>query len=361
MGSILPPWISALTWPARPPPRPLGGQFRVGTGLDHRPRLGQVLGGVDDRGFQPVTGVVEVRRHLGDGAEQHVGLVQALLRGPDRDGGEAALAGAELFLGRGGGVLDKGQPFLGLADVVRHLRQCAVSRISPGDRSGTPRRRRFWPGLPWRRRRRQPAPAGRSSQAPAEESKSAFLLLEGRQRSLGPADDLAEPGPLLLLGVRDVVIELLLQFERFGHVGLGVLQCLGKVPDGGIAVLRLGEAKLLLAGLDGVVRSISSEPLLRRSSSTLSRPAGPGRHPAGRRRCRHHGCLLAPVAEVKVGSHTAAATTPTPTNTPFRRWPPRGPIRCRRRRRRRLRRRCRSRPGQSHACPRPGWRRSHSG
>ena len=64
----------------------------------------------------------------------------------------------------------------------------------------------------------------------------------------------AEPGALLFLGVGDVVVELLLQFEGFGHVALGILQRLGEVADGGVAVLRLREAEFLLAGLDGVVR-----------------------------------------------------------------------------------------------------------
>ena len=87
----------------------------------------------------------------------------------------------------------------------------------------------------------------------AERIEVRLLLLKGGERGLGTADDLAEPGPLLLLGIGDVVIELLLQFEGLGHVALGVLQRLREVPDGGVAVLRLREAKLLLAGLDGVV------------------------------------------------------------------------------------------------------------
>ena len=87
----------------------------------------------------------------------------------------------------------------------------------------------------------------------AERIEVGLLLLQRGQGGLGAADDLAEPGPLLLLGVGDVVIELLLQLERLGHVALGLLQRLREVPDGGVAVLRLREAELLLAGLDGVV------------------------------------------------------------------------------------------------------------
>ena len=80
-----------------------------------------------------------------------------------------------------------------------------------------------------------------------------FLFLQRREGGLGAADDFAEPAPLLLLGVGDVVVELLLQLERLRHVALGLLQRLGEIADGGVTVLGLGESQFLLAGLDGVV------------------------------------------------------------------------------------------------------------
>ena len=88
----------------------------------------------------------------------------------------------------------------------------------------------------------------------AERVEISLLFLEGGQCGLRTADDFAEPAALLLLGVRDVVVELLLQLEGLRHVGLGLVQRLGEVADGGVPVLGLGEAEFLLAGLDGVVR-----------------------------------------------------------------------------------------------------------
>ena len=50
-----------------------------------------------------------------------------------------------------------------------------------------------------------------------------------------------------------MVVELLLELEGLGHVGLGFGQRFGEVAYRGVAVLGLGEPELLLAGLDGVV------------------------------------------------------------------------------------------------------------
>ncbi len=102
------------------------GQFRVLPGLDRGLRLGKVLRRFDDGRVQAVAGIIQMGGNLGDGVQQDIGLVQALLRRPDGDGGEAALARSELLLGGGRGILHKGQSFLGLCDVVCDLHQRAV-------------------------------------------------------------------------------------------------------------------------------------------------------------------------------------------------------------------------------------------
>ncbi|SIN11416.1 Uncharacterised protein [Mycobacteroides abscessus subsp. abscessus] len=89
------------------------------------------------------------------------------------------------------------------------------------------------------------------------------LLLLGRQARLGgaaPADDLGEPGALLLLCVGDVVVQLLLQLEAAG-------QALPGLGEGGlegshslVAVLGAGELQLLGAAGDGVVRGHQQGP-----------------------------------------------------------------------------------------------------
>ncbi len=88
------------------------GKFGMGAGLEHRLRLGQVLRGVDDGGFQAAARFVEAAGHLGDRADQHVRLVQAFLRGTHGHRGQAVLARGELFLRRRGGVLHEVEAFL---------------------------------------------------------------------------------------------------------------------------------------------------------------------------------------------------------------------------------------------------------
>ncbi len=133
-----------------------------------------------------------------------------------------------------------------------------------------------------------------------------LLLLQGRQGRFRTADDFTEPAPLLLFRVRDVVVKLLLQFEGFGHVALGFLQRLGEVPDGGIAVLCLGEAEFLLAGVDGVIglneqrtalpaEFLDAQRSKRVQFGALGAVAGAG----------GHGGLLAAVTEVEVRPDTA--------------------------------------------------------
>ncbi|MCB5275372.1 hypothetical protein BJG92_02920 [Arthrobacter sp. SO5] len=102
------------------------GQLPVLPGLDHGPGLGQVLRGVDDGGLKAAACLIQVAGDLRDRIDQHVGLVQAFFRCPDRHGGEAALSGAELLLRGDGGVLHEGKPVLGLADVIGNLGQGAL-------------------------------------------------------------------------------------------------------------------------------------------------------------------------------------------------------------------------------------------
>ena len=79
------------------------------------------------------------------------------------------------------------------------------------------------------------------------------MLFKGFVHGLAAADDLAKPRTLFGFGVRDLVVELLLQLEGRGHVFLGGFDVRGERLDGLVAELRLGEADLLLAGADGIV------------------------------------------------------------------------------------------------------------
>ncbi|MCY1683115.1 hypothetical protein OVA15_01590 [Kocuria sp. SL71] len=80
-----------------------------------------------------------------------------------------------------------------------------------------------------------------------------LLLLERPLRIPRAADDLREPGALVVLGVRDVVVELLLQREAGPHVLLGLPDRLLEGGDLRLAVLQTGELELLLRVLDRVV------------------------------------------------------------------------------------------------------------
>ncbi|MCB5281024.1 hypothetical protein BJQ89_00759 [Arthrobacter sp. ES1] len=111
------------------------GQLGVLPGLDHGPGLGQVLGGVDDCRLQPAMCLLEVAGDLGDRVDEHIGLMKAFFSCPDGDGGEASFAGTELLPGRYRSILHKGEPLLGLADVVRNLGQGALGVLGaqPGE------------------------------------------------------------------------------------------------------------------------------------------------------------------------------------------------------------------------------------
>ena len=192
----------------------------------------------------------------------------------------------------------------------------------------------------------------------AERIEVGLLLLERRQGCLGTADDLAQPAALLFFGVRDVVVQLLLQLERLGHVGLGFLQRLGEVADGGLAVLRLGEAEFLLARLDGVVgfdeqraallaQVLDAQRSQRIELGALRAVAGAG----GDWRPSSAGC----------GGRGTRLHRRLPRRR-YQRGPPclrrrrRERFRFRRRRRRRWRLLCRWRPGRSPSCRQRGCR-----
>ena len=151
-----------------------------------------------------------------------------------------------------GGVLHEVEPFLGLLDVVRDLDQGALGVLGAQLGQGLFGAGNLRLGLRGAGADGGEGLRGVLLQLP-ERIEVGLLLLQRCQGGFGTADDFAEPAPLLLLGVGDVVVKLLLQLERLRHVALGLLQRLGEIADRGVAVLGLGEAEFLLAGLDGVI------------------------------------------------------------------------------------------------------------
>ncbi|CAH0145668.1 hypothetical protein SRABI83_00588 [Arthrobacter sp. Bi83] len=276
----------------------------MGAGLDDGLRLSQVLGGIHDGGFEPVPGLVQAAGNLGDGVQEDVGLVQALLCGADGHGGKASFTGRQLFAGSRAGILHEREALLGLRDVVRYLDKRAVGVLAAQVRQRLFRLGDFRvgldrPGIHGGQR------LGRVLFEFAERVEVRFLFLQGSEGGFGAADDLAQPAALLLFCVRDMVVQLLLQLERLGHVGLRFLKRLGEIPDGGVAVLGLRKPKFLLAGLDGVVglneqRAALAAQLLDTQRSERIK-LGALRSIAGAGRLG----LLPPVPEVEIGSCTA--------------------------------------------------------
>ena len=88
----------------------------------------------------------------------------------------------------------------------------------------------------------------------AQIREAAFLLGQGRAGLLGAVDDLAQPGALVRLGVRDVVLKFFLQLEGGTHVLLGLRE--GCFERFGLlrAVLQLRELQFLFGMLNGIVR-----------------------------------------------------------------------------------------------------------
>ena len=72
------------------------------------------------------------------------------------------------------------------------------------------------------------------------------MRLQGIVYRFAAADDVLQPGALLLLGIRNVVIQLLLQLEGFTHVVPGGRQVLGEGGDGILAVRGHGKGQFLL-------------------------------------------------------------------------------------------------------------------
>ncbi|UUL77718.1 hypothetical protein NG819_10575 [Pseudarthrobacter sp. Fe7] len=132
--------------------------------------------------------------------------MQALFRSPHGDGSQASFALAQLLLGGLGRVLDEGQPLLGLHDVVRNLGQRTVGILGPHGGQGLLRANDLGVSLGG------PGADGCEGLGSilfqfTQGIEVRLLLLEGCKGGLGAADDLAQPGPLLLLGVWNVVIE----------------------------------------------------------------------------------------------------------------------------------------------------------
>ncbi|MDI2023380.1 hypothetical protein PJL18_03928 [Paenarthrobacter nicotinovorans] len=280
----------------------------MGTRLDHRPCLGEVLTGL---GYGTIEGgacFIQAAGSLGDGLDQDVGLVKAFLSSAHSNCCHAALASRQLLLCRGCCVLDERQAFLGLQNVVGDLGQrgfsvlgteaverllgvgdLGVGFLRPGRHCCQGLRRVFFQF--------------------AQGVEISLLVTQGRQGCFGTTDDLAEPAALLFFSVRDVVVQLLLKLEGLRHVALGLFQGLGEVANRGVTVLRLRKAQLLFAGADGVVcfdqqraalltQFRDTEARERVKLFALRSVAGADGFGAA---------LLTPVSEIQVGSRAAGS------------------------------------------------------
>ena len=90
---------------------------------------------------------------------------------------------------------------------------------------------------------------------PAQLLERIRLRVERRVGALGELDELQRHRAVLLGGLGEGVVELVLDLEGLLRRRLGVGERGAEVPDLVVAELRLGEAELLLAGLQGVVQS----------------------------------------------------------------------------------------------------------
>ena len=188
--------------------------------------------------------------HRGD---EPLGLTRGLLGGPDREHPFGDLTGVQVLLR----LLDRGLRELEavprLGAVVRHGGQggVVVGPVQRDERSlGV---RKAWPRV----RHGAADPLQRLGGAGLQLPQLGEVLLLLRERRPGlprAVDDLTEPRALVRLGVRDVVLELLLQLEGLPHVLLGAGDRLLERPCLLLAVLQLRERELLLGVLDGVVR-----------------------------------------------------------------------------------------------------------
>ena len=260
------------------------GKLRVRAGLDHRLGLGQVLGGVDDGGLEAAAGLVEASGDLGDGADQHVRLVQALFGCPDGDGGEAALARGELLLGRGGGVLHEVEPFLGLVDVVARPGPGRSRRTWPAAPSATVRRWRSWP-----RPRAAPAPTaaracGAFFSSSRSESKSAFCSCS--DASAASERRMISPSQVRCCSSVSGMwsSSCCCSLKDSDMWPLASCSAFVKFPTAASPYCAWAKPSSCSLDLMASSASISSEPLLRRSSSTVRPPADPAPRPAARSR-----------------------------------------------------------------------------
>ncbi|MFB9071023.1 hypothetical protein ACFFX0_07390 [Citricoccus parietis] len=221
-------------------------------GLHEGLGLGEVLLGLVDAGLQVLHGDLQVLAGLGHGLHQGGGLGHGLLAGPDRQHSGGGVGGVQGLLGLLSGGADELQALPGLGGVVvdlgqRHVRVPVVQvnefLFGPGHRV----RHLVGTGV-------------EGLQGDAGVLLQVAELVElpgvGGERlvdGLAPGDDVLEPGALLLLGVRDVIVQLVLQLVGLAHVVLGGLDVLREGLHRPLAVGGHSEADLLLGGPDRVI------------------------------------------------------------------------------------------------------------
>ncbi|WP_241532999.1 PTS sugar transporter subunit IIB [Clavibacter michiganensis] len=199
--------------------------------------------------------VLEVGRDAVDAVEERAGLADRLLRRAhlDRDlAGRRAITRADRLGGLLRGVGREGEERAGLVDVAgdgRH-RRAGVAAAEEVHRLLRP----LDPGL---QRLRLGDDGGEGLRRVLLERPELLerlgLRVELGARLLAEVDDARRPGAALLVGVLDRVVELLLQGERLADLAARRDEHLAVRADGAGSELRLGEAHLLLAGLERVV------------------------------------------------------------------------------------------------------------
>ena len=194
----------------------------------------------------------QVLRRRVDAREQLADLADRLLRRPHGDGGVAlglGQLGPRLLDGRRG---EAGE----LASLRRHARQVVevglrVLRGEPGEHvlGGVD------PGRETLLLLRDLIEHLRGvAVEPAQLLERIGLRVERRVGALGELDELQRHRAILLGRLGEGVVELVLDLEGLLRGRLRVGERGAEVPDLVVAELRLGEAQLLLAGLQGVVQ-----------------------------------------------------------------------------------------------------------
>ena len=234
-------------------PRHRAGQLGVRSVGHERFGLGHVLLGLGEARLQVAQHGPQGPFGLADRLGERVHLAERLLGGTHGQRRRGAVLGFPRAPRLREGGLHELEPLPGLRRVVRDLGEggLRVLAVQRGDRRlGV---LHPGPGL---------GQAGFETleglgHLVLEVAQGVELLLvrrQGRTHGLAALDDLLEPGALLGLGVRDLVVELVLELERGPHVLLGLVDVLAERRHGLLPVGRLGEAQLLFRGADGVVR-----------------------------------------------------------------------------------------------------------